>query len=102
MLAVWWSVDVDQRVAGSARHPPPVKRRIPLGAARRLGAAMEFVYRVLSLKGEPRLTRLLASELAMSHHYDLSRAKQDLGYTPQWTMDDALEKTLVWLRKEAQ
>jgi len=79
---------------------PEIKHRISLPLARTLGATMEIAYRLLALKGEPRLTRFLASELAMDHYYDISRAKQDFGYTPQWNMDDALEKTIVYLQKE--
>ena len=77
---------------------PGVKRRISLPAARAIGGAMELAYRLFSLKGEPRFTRFLASELAMSHYYDISRAKKDFGYEPQWSMDDALDKTLASLR----
>jgi len=76
---------------------PPVKRQLSLSAARTLGAAMELVYRRLPIPGEPRLTRFLASELALSHHYDISRARRDLGYQPQFSTAQALEKTLPFL-----
>ncbi len=75
----------------------PPRRRISLRTARAIGATMECAYRWLPLQGEPRMTRFLASELAMSHYYDISRAKQDFGYQPQWTMDAALEKTVPTL-----
>jgi 2-alkyl-3-oxoalkanoate reductase len=78
---------------------PPIRRAISLPAARRLGAIMETAWKWLPLPGEPRMTRFLASELAMDHFYDISRAKKELGYHPQWAMDDALEKTLAWLRE---
>jgi len=77
---------------------PPVRRRLPLSAARALGGAMELAYRALPLQGEPRLTRFLASELAKSHYYDIGRAKKELGYAPQFTMEEALERTLPYLR----
>jgi nucleoside-diphosphate-sugar epimerase len=73
---------------------PPIRLHLSLPMARTLGAGLEFLYRRLSLKGEPRLTRFLASELAQSHWYDISRAKRDLGYRPQFTMAEALEITL--------
>ena len=59
---------------------------------------MEFVWRNLRLAGEPRMTRFLASELALDHYYDISRAKRDFGYMPQFNMEEALEKTLPYLR----
>lgn len=79
---------------------PPVKRCISLPLARAVGAIFEAVYCTLRLPGEPRLTRFLASELALSHYYDISRAKQDLDYRPQFTMAEALEKTVAYLKQE--
>ena len=76
----------------------PPQRNISLSTARTLGAIMECAYRWLPLKGEPRMTKFLASELAMSHYYDISRAKKDFGYQPQYTMSSALKKTLPWLK----
>lgn len=77
---------------------PPIRLRLSLPAARALGGALEFLYRRLPLKGEPRLTRFLASELAQSHWYDISRARSELGYRPQFSMAEALELTLPALR----
>ena len=77
----------------------PIKRAISLPAARTIGMVMETAYRILHLPGEPRMTRFLASELALSHYYDISRAKRDFKYHPQTSMDDALEKTLKFLRE---
>lgn len=77
---------------------PQVKQRVPLGVARAAGAAMEFAYKTFGLKGEPRLTRFLASELAMDHYYNISRAKHDLGYQPQVDMAEATRRTVGYLR----
>jgi nucleoside-diphosphate-sugar epimerase len=62
---------------------PPVRKRVPLWVVLAACATLEAAYNTLPLKGEPRLTRFLANELAMSHYYDISRAKVDLGYKPQ-------------------
>ncbi len=77
---------------------PPVTLRIPLAAARAAGAAMEATYRAFPFKGEPPLTRFLASELAQSHYYNIARAKRDFDYHPQFTMKKALEKTVAYLK----
>jgi nucleoside-diphosphate-sugar epimerase len=77
---------------------PPVKHQISLPVARTIGAIMEYAYRLFRISGEPKMTRFLASELAMSHYYNISRAKQDLGYKPQFSMDEALKKTLTFLQ----
>ncbi len=81
---------------------PPIKHTISLPVARTIGGAMEWVYRTCQLPGEPKMTRFLASELATDHYYDISRAKQDFGYQPQFLMDDALRKTLPYLKKLVQ
>ncbi len=79
-------------------HIPPIKRRISLTTARMIGAGMEWAYRAFRLAGEPKMTRFLANELALDHYYDISRAKKDFGYHPRLSMDEALEKTLPFLR----
>ena len=77
---------------------PQIKRRISLSVAQAIGTMLELVYRRFSIKGEPRLTRFLASELALSHYYDISRAKRDFGYQPRFSTAQALEKTLPSLQ----
>jgi len=79
---------------------PSVRFRVSLKAARALGGALELLYRTLPLRGEPRLTRFLASEFAQSHWYDISRARRELGYAPEYTMEAALARTLAALQEE--
>ena len=79
---------------------PPVRFQVSLKVARALGGASELLYRTLPLRGEPRLTRFLASEFAQSHWYDISRARRELGYAPEYTMEAALARTLAALQKE--
>ncbi len=59
---------------------------------------MARVFRALNLKGEPPLTPFLASELAQSHFYDITRASHDLGYRPLFTMAEATDRTIRWLK----
>jgi nucleoside-diphosphate-sugar epimerase len=78
---------------------PRPTRRVPLWAARAAGIALESAYRTLPLAGEPFITRFLANEVAMSHYYDISRARRDLGYVPQFTMEEATQRTVAYLRE---
>jgi nucleoside-diphosphate-sugar epimerase len=78
---------------------PPVRRRIPLWLALGATSALELVYRALPLPGEPPVTRFLANELAMSHYYDISRAKRDLGYAPQVSMAEATRRVIAYLKE---
>ena len=87
------------RELAAALDLPPIRRKLPLGVVRAAGAVLEAAYRTLPLRGEPFITRFLASEVATSHYYDISRAKRDLGYAPVFTMQEALQRTLPYLRE---
>ncbi len=78
---------------------PPVTRKIPYFVAYMLGWIFELVYRSFNLSGKPRITRLLVNALANTHYYDISRAKHDLGYQPQVSMEEGLEKTVDYFRE---
>ena len=77
---------------------PPIRLQMSLSVARALGGAAATVYQRLKLKQEPPLTPFLASELAQSHYFDISRAKEELGYKPALTMTEATAQTVAWLR----
>ncbi len=70
---------------------PPIKGRISYKAAYRIGSLMEFVYRLLRIKSEPRMTRFVAGELAKSHWFDISAAKRDLKYNPKISTEEGLK-----------
>jgi len=74
-----------------ARVPPPT-RRISLAAAWRLGIAFETVYRVARIRREPPMTRFLAAQLARDHYFDITAAKQVLGYRPTVTTQAGLRQ----------
>ncbi len=78
---------------------PPVNRRVSTKMAYALAGISEVIYRKLSLKGEPRLTRFLAGQLACSHHFDISKAKRDLGYFPKVSMKEGMKRLLDYVQK---
>lgn len=71
---------------------PPVQKQISVKAAKRVGAVLECVYRVLHLPGEPPMTQFLASQLSSSHYYDISRARHDFGYQPSVDFEEAMRR----------
>lgn len=77
---------------------PPVRRGVSYGAARVLGGMLEKVHGGLRLKGEPRMTRFLASQLATSHWFDISAARRDLGYEPVVSTEEGKRRLIEWLR----
>ena len=76
---------------------PPVRRKISPEAAYRIGAVLEWIYRTFGLKGEPKMTRFVARELATSHWFDISAAKRDFGYTAEVSIDDGMHRLKGWL-----
>lgn len=80
----------------AAHSLPPVSRSIPTTVAHGLAVVMELVSRglnALGVKVTPLLTRFLVSEMATDHYFDISRARNDLGYQPSCSISDALSKT---------
>jgi nucleoside-diphosphate-sugar epimerase len=76
----------------------PVTRRVSTRAAYTAGLVLETVWRSLRLRGEPRMTRFVALQLATSHSYTMTPAQRDFGYTPEVEMDEALDRTVEWLQ----
>jgi nucleoside-diphosphate-sugar epimerase len=86
------------RLLDLARVARP-RRAIPYRAAWCLGAVLEAVYATLRLKGEPRMTRFVAAQLATSHWYDVGKARRDFGYDPPVPFEEALRRTAPDLRR---
>ena len=76
----------------AAADLPPVTRSVPVGLAYAAGAALEGVYRLLRLRGEPPMTRFVARQLSTAHWFDLSAARRDLGYSPAVSTEEGLRR----------
>jgi nucleoside-diphosphate-sugar epimerase len=81
---------------------PPIRRKVPLWLALAACTGIEVAYRVLPLKGDPPLTRYMAYGVGLSHYYDISRAKRDLGYRPQIDMAEATRRAVAYERQERE
>ena len=93
-VALWTFVD-RLLAAGSL---PPVQRTISPRVAYGAGALLELAYRVLPLKGEPRLTRFLVEELCTAHWFNIGAARRELGYAPIVTIEEGLRRLRASLR----
>ena len=80
-------------------HIRRATRKIPLPVARAVGATLEIVHSALHLEAEPRVTRFLAIQLARSHYFNISRAKQDLGYTPRVPTAQGLDRLIEYMEQ---
>ncbi len=77
---------------------PPVKKSISLPKALLLGKAFEWGYQLVGSQKEPPMTRFLAWQLASSHWFDISAARRDIGYQPQISTTEGMQRLARWLR----
>jgi nucleoside-diphosphate-sugar epimerase len=57
---------------------------------------------MLNIKKEPPMTKFVAKELATSHWFDITAAKNDLGYDPVVSTEEGLKRLEAWLKNERQ
>jgi nucleoside-diphosphate-sugar epimerase len=70
----------------------PVRGRVPLGVAKIAAAVAEWV---AGIRGkEPLLTKFLVSEMGTDHYFSIEAAKTLLGYTPRYSVEQGLRRTL--------
>ncbi len=96
-IVVWELID---RIL-AAGGVQPVARTIAPSIAYAVGAALEAYYDLIGREEEPPMTRFVAKQLATSHWFDLTAAKRDLGYDPQVSTDEGLERLAAWLAESS-
>ena len=69
-----------------------MKKSISFPMAWAVGAMMETVYGTFRIKSEPQMTRFLAAQLARSHYFDISRAREDFSYNAQVSTSAGMER----------
>ena len=77
----------------------PLTKRVTLKFAFFIATILEAIWKLFAIKGDPPMTRFAAVELAKDHYFNITRSMQDLGYSPQFTMDQAIEKTVEDLKR---
>ena len=61
----------------------PPRKRVSLATAYRIGAVLETVYRIVRPSAEPPMTRFVAAQLGRDHYFDITAARERLGYRPE-------------------
>ena len=69
---------------------PPVQKSISFGAARRIGSVCETVWKIFRWESDPPMTRFLASQIALSHYFNIDRARRDFGYVPKISKEEGM------------
>ena len=80
-----------------AAEVKPVNKSISYNKAKTVGAILECIYKIIPLKGEPRMTRFVAAQLAKSHYFSHDKAKTHFGYDPKISNEEGLKRTMKWL-----
>lgn len=65
----------------------PPSRRISFRAAYTVGAMLESLYCLTGRRSEPPMTRFVAAQLARDHYFDITAARQRLGYRVRVPME---------------
>lgn len=71
---------------------PPAKRQLPVSVAYGIAWLVEKAYRALRIQQEPPLTTFLVSQLSKARWFDISAAKQELGYQAHISIDEGLAR----------
>lgn len=91
---------IDEMIARSG--VAPVRKNISAGKAWYVGTAMEVIYKLLPLLGEPPMTRFLSLQLSYSHSYNISKAGQLFGYEPKVSFEEGMRRLEPELKRWAQ
>jgi nucleoside-diphosphate-sugar epimerase len=92
-----WELVAD--IAKRLNLPPP-SSRVSEGVALTFARGVEFLWRLLALKSEPPVTAYSLGLLTTSLTFDLTEARNILGYSPQISMKEGLDRTLEWWRTQ--
>lgn len=90
----WEWINVVLKMAGL----PQVTKKISFKSAWNLGLLLELFYKATFQKGEPLMSRFLATQLAQSYWFDISKAKRDFGYDPQISTEEGLRRLADYIR----
>lgn len=92
---VWDFINSILQVAGYE----PVKKKIPEKLALTAAGISEWFHRIFKLGSEPFLTRYAIRELCSNHWFDISAARELLGYTPRVSNSEGFRQLRSYLRK---
>jgi nucleoside-diphosphate-sugar epimerase len=81
-----------------AAHLAPVRRAVSRPLALAAAGCLELCYVLTRRQQEPPMTRFLVRQLSTTHWFNISAARRDLGYEPQVSIDEGLERLAQWLQ----
>jgi nucleoside-diphosphate-sugar epimerase len=91
---VWDFVNSIIQIAGHE----PVQRKIPEKLAFFAAGSSEFFHKTFNMKSEPFMTRFALKELCTNHWFDISNARDVLGYNPSVSYAEGFKNLKDYLR----
>lgn len=91
---VWDFVNSIIQIAGHE----PVQKKIPEKAAIFAASLSEFMHKAFKLKSEPFMTRFAIKELCTNHWFDITNARDILGYNPRISYAEGFKNLKNYLR----
>jgi nucleoside-diphosphate-sugar epimerase len=76
----------------------PLEQKISFSKAYLTGAFLEKLWRFSFIKSEVPMSRFIACQLAHDHWFSTRQANLGFGYEPILSMDEAMNKTIPWLK----
>jgi dihydroflavonol-4-reductase len=89
--------DLTALIAADAHVPPP-SLHLPVWPFWLAGAACEAICAPLGI--EPPIYRRRVDFFTKSRAFDITRAREELGYAPAVTLRDGIHRTLAWYREQ--
>ena len=74
-------------------------RHVSLALGIRLGSLIERLWPMMR-SSEPPLTRFVAEQLGTAHWFDQRAVQQDLGWTPQVSLDEGFQRLTQWFASQ--
>jgi nucleoside-diphosphate-sugar epimerase len=78
---------------------PPVTKKVSLEKAWAAGWLLEKIHGFLHSEAEPKMTRFLAEQLALSHWFSRKKAQDLLGYKDIVSTSTGQERLVRWLKR---
>ncbi|HEY75277.1 MAG TPA: NAD-dependent epimerase/dehydratase family protein [Thermoflexia bacterium] len=95
----WRMQEVVEAACVALGVPPPPPLHIPVGVARMVAWVTERVWGGM-LGRRPPVTRDAIATLTVDRGFSHTRARDELGYRPRWSLEAGLSKTVEWMREE--